>query len=65
MEASRVKLMHVTLEQPKWKNTVKFKQAVKTKHAERQVWNGVPDVMKVSSCCKSGLTLTDCSDLLC
>lgn len=41
-----------------------FKQAVKTNLTagpESCVWNGVLDVMKVSSCCKSGITLTDYS----
>lgn len=45
-----------------------FRPAVKTNHTAglgRQVWNGVLDVMKVSSHCKCGITLTDCSDVPC
>lgn len=50
MEASRVKLMHVTLEQPMWKNG-QFKQAVRIKQTarpERCTWYSMLDAMKAS-----------------
>lgn len=49
MEASRVKLMHVTLEQPMWKNG-QFKQAVRIKQTARPEYArySMLDAMKAS-----------------